>query len=428
MAAFAEARPGDSKVGEKIFKTKCAQCHTVDKGTGHKQGLNLNGLFGTLAAFPDFCANKPTDAALNSENQMENRQITVLGSPIQTSPMCNALSYVDLSFTRISIHLEPDSISHLKSVEMMFLDDCNFAGSNLGLLGNLTQLRGLGLASNQLGGQIPFWLGKLKQLEHLDLSFNNFIGTMPDDFANYTRLAYLDLSSNSFQGHLPFYLGNLKQLRILHLSENNFTGPILNEFSNLTQLIRLDLSYNKFDGKISSSLGSLEKLDFIALSSNNFSGKIPNSLFNLTQLLALYLSDNRLIGPIPSQISRLSRLISVDLSNNLLNGTIPSSLFSMPSLSLKLLCNVASLISNFKLSCDYGKLQKEKILQVIAGKTLYDLVLSSPKNILLETRSSNFAAAFVARGEKTTASVTGGYEGVVVGCKELLFVGCRMEA
>ena len=38
MASFAEAPPGDSKVGEKIFKTKCAQCHTVDKGAGHKKG------------------------------------------------------------------------------------------------------------------------------------------------------------------------------------------------------------------------------------------------------------------------------------------------------------------------------------------------------------------------------------------------------
>jgi hypothetical protein len=38
MASFAEAPPGDSKVGEKVFKTKCAQCHTVDKGAGHKQG------------------------------------------------------------------------------------------------------------------------------------------------------------------------------------------------------------------------------------------------------------------------------------------------------------------------------------------------------------------------------------------------------
>ncbi|KAK9271411.1 hypothetical protein L1049_027001 [Liquidambar formosana] len=37
MASFEQAPPGDSKSGEKIFRTKCAQCHTVDKGAGHKQ-------------------------------------------------------------------------------------------------------------------------------------------------------------------------------------------------------------------------------------------------------------------------------------------------------------------------------------------------------------------------------------------------------
>jgi cytochrome c2 len=45
MASFEQAPPGDPKVGEKIFKTKCAQCHTVDKGAGHKQGNLIISLF-----------------------------------------------------------------------------------------------------------------------------------------------------------------------------------------------------------------------------------------------------------------------------------------------------------------------------------------------------------------------------------------------
>ena len=40
---------GDSAKGAKLFKAKCAQCHTCNKGGDSKSGPNLHGLFGKKA-------------------------------------------------------------------------------------------------------------------------------------------------------------------------------------------------------------------------------------------------------------------------------------------------------------------------------------------------------------------------------------------
>ncbi|KJX96356.1 cytochrome c like protein [Zymoseptoria brevis] len=38
--------PGDPKKGANLFKTRCAQCHTLKEGEPNKIGPNLHGLFG----------------------------------------------------------------------------------------------------------------------------------------------------------------------------------------------------------------------------------------------------------------------------------------------------------------------------------------------------------------------------------------------
>ncbi|EEQ92513.1 cytochrome c [Blastomyces dermatitidis ER-3] len=38
--------PGDAAKGAGLFKTRCAQCHTLEEGGANKIGPNLHGLFG----------------------------------------------------------------------------------------------------------------------------------------------------------------------------------------------------------------------------------------------------------------------------------------------------------------------------------------------------------------------------------------------
>ncbi|XP_073268363.1 receptor-like protein 9DC3 [Populus alba] len=257
---------------------------------------------------------------LQSLELRSNEELTGSFPPYNVS---NALSHLDLSYTRISIHLEPDSISHLKSVEKMYLNRCNFVGSNLGLLGNLTQLIELGLADNQLGGQIPFSLGKLKHLDHnrlygqipssvyktcehlraLMLSSNDKLtGNISSIICELKSLEILDLSNNGFSGFIPQCLGNFSDgLSVLHLGANNLHGNIPSIYSEGNKF--LDLGNNMIDDTFPSFLETLPKLEVVVLRSNKLHGSLkgPTVKDSFSKLQIFDLSNNSLSGPLPTE-------------------------------------------------------------------------------------------------------------------------------
>ncbi|KAB5531525.1 hypothetical protein DKX38_018195 [Salix brachista] len=275
-----------------------------------------------------------------------------------SSNLSNVLSLLDLSNTRISLYLENDLISNLKSLRDMSLSNSSIIRSDLALLGNLTQLTSLDLSYNNFSGEIPSLLGNLVQLNYLYLSNNNFSGLIPSSFGNLIQLLYFDLSNNNLNGKIPSSFGKFAQLTYLHLSNNNFNGEIPSSLGKLIQLTNLEFSNNNFSSHIPTSLRNLVHLEYLVLNSNNFNGTIPSSLFALPSLQHLDLHSNNLRGNI-SEFQHDS-LTYLDLSNNNLHGTIPSSIFKQEYL------DVLILASNSKLTGEISSsICKLKFLRVL---------------------------------------------------------------
>ncbi|KAL1348077.1 hypothetical protein AAHE18_07G053000 [Arachis hypogaea] len=305
------------------------------------------------------------------------------------------LRILDLSLIPFSEEIIPDSISHLKSLNKLWLWNCQFDGLIPVSLWNLTQLTELNLLGNRLHGEIPSLLSNLKHLTYLDLSRNTFSGHIPDVFHNFTKLHTLQLSFNSLGGQVPPSLFRPTQLSVLDLSynklgdlsnnkihgkiptwfshnllltwmdfidlsfnqlqgdlpippngtyyfsvsNNNFTGGISSTICNASSLNALILSHNNLTGNIPQCLGSFPSLQVLDLQINNFYGSIPENFSKNNDFETIKLNGNQLEGPIPQSLAHCTNLEVLDLSDNNIEDVFPSRLEALQELQVLSLRN-----------------------------------------------------------------------------------------
>ncbi|OAE19544.1 hypothetical protein AXG93_3399s1010 [Marchantia polymorpha subsp. ruderalis] len=289
---------------------------------------------------PDLIQNSFTDR-LTDERYLSNNKFT---GPLDALRNSSLLEVMDLG----SPGKIPASLANIQDFTEMDLGNNNLKGSIPRQLGNLTNIRILGLYSNHITvtGLILERVASvesqglfLRGLQVLSLASNNFRGSIPCSIWKLPALQVLDLSSNAFTGVLPQDLSGLKNYKLPLESKLESASDFLNrrvlieislrkgentlEYTYvLNALTSLDVSRNQLTGELPAELGTLHGLTYLFLADNNLEGSIPTEFGEIVDLLDLDLSKNLLSGSIPVSLSRLC-LGYLNLSYNQLCGPIP---------------------------------------------------------------------------------------------------------
>ncbi|XP_062022933.1 probable LRR receptor-like serine/threonine-protein kinase At3g47570 [Rosa rugosa] len=248
------------------------------------------------------------------------------GDLTSLSFLANCTNLKVLSFSRNHLGGElPESIANLSTQLRIFTMGGNLIYGALPTgIGNLVNLKNLGMEQNQISGSLPDMIGKLNKLEGLYLNLNRFSGPIPSSLGNLTSVTRLFMEGNRFQGSIPPRLGNCQNLLILNLSSNNLNGTIPRELMAIKSLsISLTMSNNSLTGSLPSEVGGLVHLAELDISGNKLSGEIPETLGSCISLGLLLLEGNEFSGHIPQSMEKLRGLEELDISRNNLSGKLP---------------------------------------------------------------------------------------------------------
>ncbi|KAF6988182.1 hypothetical protein CFC21_005754 [Triticum aestivum] len=273
-------------------------------------------------------------------------------------PLSN-LRFLDLRHNKLTGHV-PTWIGELTELRGLFLDSNNLDGvmheghfSGLDMLFDMTlsdnsiailvsptwvppfNLQIIELRSCQLGPKFPMWLRWQTEIYSLDISNTSIIDMVPDWFWIAASSAeVLNIRNNQITGVLPSTMESMRAFA-MDFSSNKLGGPIPKLPNNLNHL---DLNRNNVVGPLPLDFGA-PQLTTLLLYNNRISGAIPASLCKLRSLELLDISRNNLSGSITdclvndlsTNMTDLS-IINLSLRNNNLSGGFPLLLQKCPRL------------------------------------------------------------------------------------------------
>ena len=204
-------------------------------------------------------------------------------------------------------------------------------------LSNLTEIRTINLANNQLTGNLPVSWSALVKLELLNLQQNQFAGTLPSEWSALINLRWISLLLNQLSGNLPSSWSAMVNLGSIYLGENQLTGTLPTSWSALINLDTLILENNQLSGTLPNSWSSLVKLAVFSLGGNQLTGTLPTGWSTLVNLYLLNLSNNHFTGTLPDSWSAFIKLGDLCLTYNQFTGSFPASwaiFFNMKQLQI----------------------------------------------------------------------------------------------
>lgn len=263
----------------------------------------------------------PSISVLRNLTSLSLQENSISGSIPQELANCTSLQVLNLSNNLLTDPLL--EFSALRNLWTLDLTSNSFSGNFPSWVGQLSGLVELGLAYNNFEGEIPKNIGNLKNLVWLFLAQNNLRGKIPASISGLTSLQTLDISKNHLSGNFPKEIGNLLNIYKIELFQNNLTGEIPVELANLTHLQEIDISSNQMTGKIPAEIGNLKNLTVIQLNRNNFWGELPKAFGELQFLMGFSIYMNNFSGDFPTNFGRFSPLNSFDISENNFSGEFP---------------------------------------------------------------------------------------------------------